>query len=114
MKIVVAVLSLFSALTTAQPQSTPQQSSVEWVSTLQSAVLQNWSRPGNLQGVTRCRVSVTLAPDGSVELVAIKESCGSKELEQSVRTAVLRSSPLPLPGDPAVFARHLVLNFVVR
>jgi colicin import membrane protein len=56
-------------------------------------------------------VAVTLVPGGTV-VAAVVEACnGDEAVRESLRAAVLKSSPLPLPKDPRLFERKLVLEF---
>ena len=41
----------------------------------------------------------------------IQTSNGSVAFDRSVEDAVLRASPLPVPNDPSLFDRNIVLTF---
>jgi colicin import membrane protein len=43
--------------------------------------------------------------------VSIGECNGDQAVRDSIEAAVYRASPLPPPPDPALFDRHLVINF---
>ena len=41
----------------------------------------------------------------------IQSSSGNVAFDRSVEEAVLRSSPLPVPKDPSLFDRNVVITF---
>ena len=115
MKSLAAALLLLSAWAPSPASATDVSALAEWATALQRSVLGNWARPpGHAETAVHCRIYLKISPIGVVESAEIKEPCGDAALEQSVRSAVQRSSPLPLPRDPAVFQRSLVLNFQAR
>jgi colicin import membrane protein len=76
-----------------------------------SLVQSNW-RIDRVNDKLKCIYSISLAPDGSVLSVALVKSSGDDNLDQSARQAIMQSSPLPVPKDPAEFDhfRQLVLS----
>lgn len=83
-----------------------------YVAAIRDRIRGNWRLPPGEPEEFECRVRVTQAPGGQVLDVRILQSCGSGPLDRSVESAVLRSSPLPSPPDPEVFARSI--EFVFR
>ena len=83
-----------------------------YVAAIRDRIRGNWRLPSGESEEFECRVQVTQAPGGQVLNVRILQSCGSSALDRSVESAVLRSSPLPSPPDPDVFARDI--EFVFR
>ncbi len=83
-----------------------------YVAAIRDRIRGNWRLPSGESEEFECRVRVTQAPGGQVLNVRILQSCGSSALDRSVESAVLRSSPLPSPPDPEVFARDI--EFVFR
>jgi colicin import membrane protein len=57
---------------------------------------------------------VTLLPDGSVLSAELKKSSGNKAYDNAVERAILKSQPLPLPADVAMFNRFRVLLLKFR
>ncbi|MEZ0471349.1 energy transducer TonB [Luteimonas salinilitoris] len=115
MKILATVLLLVSACAASPTGATDVSALAEWTSAVQQRILSNWSRPpGQPETSPRCLICLKISATGVVESAEFKEPCGAAAFEQSVRLAVQRSSPLPLPRDPAVFQRSLVLNFHAR
>ena len=78
---------------------------------IQSTVNRNWIRPTGAPKGLRCTVKVTQIPGGQVVSVVITKSCGNVAFDRSVENAVLRSSPLPQPKDPSLFAREIIFEF---
>ncbi len=83
----------------------------EWNFRVRERIESNWYRPASARRGLQCRVAVTLVPGGTV-VSAVVEACnGDEAVRESLRAAVLKSSPLPLPKDPRLFERKLVLEF---
>lgn len=83
----------------------------EWNLRVRERIESNWYRPASAKRGLQCRVAVTLVPGGTV-VSAVVEACnGDAAVRESLRAAVLKSSPLPLPKDPRLFERKLVLEF---
>ena len=83
----------------------------EWNFRVRERIESNWYRPASARRGLQCRVAVTLVPGGTV-VSAVVEACnGDAAVRESLRAAVLKSSPLPLPKDPRLFERKLFLEF---
>ena len=54
---------------------------------------------------------MTQVPGGEVVGVQVGACNGDDVVKQSIEVAVYRASPLPLPSDPALFERSLVVTF---
>jgi colicin import membrane protein len=54
---------------------------------------------------------VNQASDGTVLDVQRKKSSGNAALDEAIEKAIYKSSPLPLPENPAIFNRSLELKF---
>ena len=54
---------------------------------------------------------VTLLPTGEVLSASRRKSSGNAAYDEAVERAILKSSPLPKPDDPALFQRRLELRF---
>ena len=83
----------------------------EWYARLQQRVEASWFRPPTARRGLKCRVTVTMVPGGTVVGATVGECNGDATVRESLRNAVLRASPLPMPRDPALFERTLVLEF---
>ena len=84
----------------------------KWVAMITNKIQRNWVRPINSVDKFSCFLDVQILPGGSVVDVKLTRSCGSTALDESVKRAVLKSDPLPMPTDPEVFDRKLNLNFI--
>lgn len=84
----------------------------KWAALIQSKIRRNWTRPINSIDKFQCALSVQILPGGSVVDVKLTSSCGSPALDESVKRAVLKSDPLPMPADPDVFDRNLNFTFI--
>ena len=54
---------------------------------------------------------VSQLPSGEVLAVKLKHSSGNSALDTAIERAILKSSPLPKPDDPASFQRELVIKY---
>jgi colicin import membrane protein len=79
---------------------------------IQARIQRNWIRPASARPGLRCTVNVQQIPGGEVVGASIASCNGDDAVRQSIVSAVLRSSPLPAPPDPALFERNLVIEFV--
>jgi len=66
-------------------------------------ISQNWRLPGVPDKNQSAELLIRLAPGGIVLDVQVTRSSGNPGLDGSARSAVMRSSPLPVPSDPASF-----------
>lgn len=82
-----------------------------WQQQLSAAIARNWRRPPGLPNGLRCKVEIELLPNGMVRNVRVLRSSGVPAFDDSVVTAVLKSSPLPLPSDPRAFVAELAPTF---
>lgn len=76
-----------------------------------SVIQSNW-RIDKVNSQLKCVYSVSLAPDGQVLSAQLMKSSGDDTLDQSAEQAIMQSSPLPVPHEPALFDhfRHLILT----
>ena len=70
-----------------------------------------WIRPATAKPGLSCEVRITQVPGGEVVGVKVGTCNGDDSVRQSIETAAYRASPLPLPADPALFDRNLVVTF---
>ena len=84
---------------------------IEYIAQIKDKIERNWLRPpGTAQGL-QCVVRVSQIPGGEIVEAEIRESSGNIAFDRSVEEAVLRSSPLPVPKDPSLFDRSIVITF---
>lgn len=74
-------------------------------------VARNWIRPPGATAGLECVLSVTQIPGGEVVAVSTERCNADAAVRRSIEAAVLKSSPLPLPDDPALFDRNLRFTF---
>jgi colicin import membrane protein len=82
-----------------------------WQSQIKAKITRAWLKPPTARQGIKCVLNVTLVPGGEVTEVSIGECNGDQAVRESIEAAVYRASPLPPPPDPAMFDRHLVINF---
>jgi colicin import membrane protein len=83
----------------------------QYVAQITARIERAWIRPVSAQPGINCEVRVTQVPGGTVVNVQVGRCNGDESVRQSIEAAVYRASPLPLPADPALFERILVVTF---
>ena len=84
----------------------------DWVSKITGKIRGNMVLPQGIQGNPQAEFSLTLLPSGEVmQPVRLKKSSGNPALDAAIERAILKSSPLPKPDDPAVFQRMLEIKY---
>jgi colicin import membrane protein len=76
-------------------------------------VMQNWLVQRGFEGLST-QLRVRVAPGGTVLDVQIVSQSGNEALDRSAVSAVYRSSPLPVPTDPAAFESFRELRLILR
>lgn len=82
-----------------------------WVGKIVDKVRGNVVLPPGIQGNPEAVFEVTLLPTCEVIGVRLKRSSGNGALDAAIERALLKSSPLPKPDDPAVFQRILEIKY---
>ena len=67
--------------------------------------------PPDIKGNPSALFKVVQLPSGEVMAVQLTRSSGHAGYDAAVERAILKSSPLPKPDDPTLFARELSLTF---
>ncbi|MFZ9060230.1 MAG: cell envelope integrity protein TolA, partial [Steroidobacteraceae bacterium] len=78
---------------------------------IQARIESNWVRPASARPGLRCLIRVRQIPGGEVVDVSLGACNGDEAVRQSIVSAVLRASPLPVPSDPGLFERNLEVTF---
>jgi colicin import membrane protein len=80
---------------------------------IRDKVSRNWNQPPFNTAGLKCVVRVRLTPGGEVVGVKVVQSSGNDIFDRSVRAAVLKSTPLPVPDEPelAEFFREINVDF---
>ncbi len=83
----------------------------QYAALIRQRVERNWIKPPSAQSGIKCEVRVTQAVGGMVLSVAFGKCNADAAVRQSIESAVMRSSPLPPPGDSRLFDRNLSFIF---
>ncbi|MDR2508297.1 MAG: cell envelope integrity protein TolA [Candidatus Accumulibacter sp.] len=67
--------------------------------------------PSGISGNPEMTFSVTQLPSGEIVAVRLIQSSGYPPLDEAVERAILKSSPLPRPDNPAHFQRDIKLRY---
>ena len=84
---------------------------LEYIAQIKDKIERNWLRPPGTAAGLKCVVRVSQIQGGEVVQAEIRTSSGNIAFDRSVEEAVLRSSPLPIPKDPSLFDRNIVITF---
>ena len=99
----------------AKQQAAAQRSLNEkYIGLIQNHVKRQIIEPPNLQGNPQVEFDVVLIPGGEVLTVKLRRSSGVPAYDAAVERAILKSSPLPLPPDPALFQQFRDLHLKIR
>ena len=85
----------------------------EYQAKIKNKIRRNIVKPPDVPDDALAEFSVTLLPDGSVLSQVLKKPSGNAAYDSAVERAILKSQPLPLPPDAALFKkfRDLKLKF---
>lgn len=78
-----------------------------------NTVYSNWIRPSYSKRGWECKVHVTQTNTGKVVNVKIVSCQGDADFQDSVKKAIFKSSPLPLPKHPSLFNDTVEIKFKV-
>jgi len=110
-----AVAESVSAAALAQPKSDSAQTVGLYSDLIAAKVRGNTHLPENLEGNPEVRCLVKLLPSGEVLRVGLTKSSGNVAYDKAVVSAIMKSSPLPLPSDHDARAVFLPeLSFILR
>ena len=73
-----------------------------------------WVRPASARAGMSCTLKVKLMPGGDVVSVKVVKSSGDHLFDESVKSAVYKAAPLPLPADNRLFVEFKELNIVFK
>ncbi|MBH1969707.1 MAG: cell envelope integrity protein TolA, partial [Moraxellaceae bacterium] len=80
---------------------------------IQKAIKQQWNKPPNTEKLS-ATVRITVFPDGEVRNIYISKSSGNDAFDASIKAAIDKASPLPVPKDNQALNekfRLLTFNF---
>ncbi|MDP2693347.1 MAG: cell envelope integrity protein TolA [Gallionella sp.] len=86
----------------------------EYTGKIVSKIRRNIVMPPSVADDARAEFSVTLLPGGSVLSARLTKSSGNAAYDNAVERAILKSQPLPLPADAAMFNKFRELKLVFR
>ncbi|MHB0925694.1 MAG: cell envelope integrity protein TolA [Gallionellaceae bacterium] len=86
----------------------------EYTGKIVSKIRRNIVMPPSVADDARAEFSVTLLPGGSVLSARLTKSSGNAAYDNAVERAILKSQPLPLPADAALFNKFRELKLVFR
>lgn len=85
------------------------ENSSSYLNAIKSKIYSNWNPPTNSDGKS-LRVTIRLSPSGTVISTSIT---GDDPFAKSLKEAINKSSPLPVPSDPVLFQKNFA-NLTIR
>jgi len=70
--------------------------------------------PPDVPTNARVEFATTLSPKGYVQKLMLVKSSGDEKFDKAIKRAILKSQPLPIPTDPALFNKFRELKFVFK
>ncbi len=86
----------------------------EYTGRIIGKIRRNIVMPPDVADDARAEFSVTLLPGGAVLSARLTRSSGNAAYDNAVERAILKSQPLPLPADVAMFNRFRELKLVFK
>jgi colicin import membrane protein len=83
----------------------------EYYKQIQAKVREQWRRPLNTRADWSAQIEVTQERSGEVTGVVLRNNTGTKPFEDSVRSAVLKASPLPTAPTSDLFEPRIIFTF---
>lgn len=83
----------------------------DYVAKIRGKIKGNMVSTQNISGNPEAIFEIDQLPSGEVLAVKLKRSSGNKGLDEAIERAILKSSPLPKPDDPALFQRTLEIKY---
>lgn len=87
---------------------------LRYIDSIAAVVKANWRRPPVLAEDASCQVVVTQIPGGEIIGYRVSRCSGGAAFQQSVETALGKTSHLPEPPDPRVFDRQVRFTFTPK
>lgn len=94
-----------------QAASARNKGLADYLAKVRGKIRGNIVLPPGVAGNPESIFIVTQLPSGEVLSVKLKTSSGSPALDAAVERAILKSSPLPKPDNPALFERELSIKY---
>ena len=100
-----------AAAETEQRASSNKKGLKDYAAKIRGKIRGNIFVTQNITGNPEAIFEVDQLPSGEVLAVKLKRSSGNKGLDEAIERAILKSSPLPKPDDPALFQRSLEIKY---
>ena len=95
----------------AQRAAASKQGLKDYEAKIRGKIRGNVVLPPNIQDNPEAIFSIEQLPTGEILNVKLQRSSGNPGLDSAIERAILKSSPLPKPDDPALFQRDLKIKY---
>lgn len=95
----------------AQRAAASKQGLKDYEARIRGKIRGNVVLPPNIQGNPEAIFAIEQLPTGEILNVKLQRSSGNPGLDSAIERAILKSSPLPKPDDPALFQRDLKIKY---
>lgn len=100
-----------SQLKASQAAAAHNNAIADYIGKIRGKIKGNIVLPPDLKGNPEAVFDVVQLPSGEILSVKLKKSSGNAGYDAAVERAILKSSPLPKPGQSDLFSRELELKF---
>lgn len=100
-----------SQIKAAQASAARSRAEAEYIAKIRGKIKGNIVLPIDIKGNPEAIFDVVQLPSGEILNVRLKKSSGHAGYDGAVERAILKSSPLPKPGQGDLFSRELELKF---
>jgi len=84
---------------------------LEYEQKIVNRIRQKWTAPANTMDLPDCKASVFKGIKGSIVEVVFRDCPGAREYRSSVKSAILKSEPWPLPDIPELYQPEITITF---
>ena len=95
----------------AQAATSHNKAIADYLDRIRGKIRGNVVLPPNIQGNPEAIFAIEQLPTGEILNVKLQRSSGNPGLDSAIERAILKSSPLPKPDDPALFQRDLKIKY---
>jgi colicin import membrane protein len=95
----------------AQRATARARASKDYEGKIRSKIRSNIVVPDGIAGNPEAVFDVVQLPSGDIISVKLRKTSGHGAYDAAVERAILKSSPLPKPGEPGLYQRELELRF---
>ncbi len=88
----------------------------DYIGAINRKILASWKRETYQMQLhpSKCTIHIVQLPGGKIKSVTITECRASKKIKDTIKRAVIKSSPLPYKGYEDLYTTNIVLVFIAQ